>query len=395
MVTLHAFLVAWMQLRRTSGEERAALQVFLIGTGITYTGAASLFLQGFRVPLPSYGEFLIIVYVLVVGYLVFRYQFMDIRLVLRRSLVYSLLIACLTAAYLVLVLVLERWTAGMMGYRSFLASVGMAAMIALGFNPLRDYLQAFVDRALFTATPAELAQQREQLLKHVQQGEQLRAVGTLAAGLAHEIKNPLAAIKTFTEHLTARYDDPAFRAKFQQIVGGEVERINLIVQQLLDFAKPSPPQLQPLQVNALLDQTLELLTNELLQHHVTVARRYAATAPILGDPQQLKQVFLNLLLNSLQAMNGTGQLTLTTTPQASTVAITIQDTGCGIPPEHLSRLGEPFFSTKPTGTGLGLAVVQGIVREHRGDFRIQSRAQQGTTVILHLPLAATIQHSLQ
>ena len=130
-------------------------------------------------------------------------------------------------------MVMERWFQGFLGYRSIFATAVVAFLIAVFFNPLRDRIQAFVDRALFKATPAELVAQREQLLVEVRKGDQMKAVATLAAGLAHEIKNPLASIKTFTEYLSTHHDDPVFRDKFQKIVGGEVERINLIVQQLL------------------------------------------------------------------------------------------------------------------------------------------------------------------
>ena len=262
----------------------------------------------------------------------------------------------------------------------------------------------------------ELAEQREQLLVEVRKGDQMKAVATLAAGLAHEVKNPLTSIKTFTEHLEDRYDDPEFRKKFKRIVGGEVERINLIVQQLLEFAKPVPPKLKPIQVSSLVDETLEFLNNELVQHDVEVQRAYHTQALILGEPQQLKQVFLNLILNSLQAMNGHpstpgslrpqaslpvaqdsalaaqsiglhGRIVVTTEVRGSEYCVTIADNGSGIAPQYLPQIFEPFFTTKPSGTGLGLAVVQGIVREHGGRIDVESQPGQGTRVRISLPIA--------
>jgi two-component system sensor histidine kinase HydH len=311
---------------------------------------------------------------------------MDIRIVIRRSVVYSLLVACITAVYLVMVLIMERWFQGFLGYRSIFATALVAFLIAIFFNPLRNRIQAFVDRALFTATTAELAAQREQLLTEVRKSDQQKAVATLAAGLAHEIKNPLASIKTFTEHLETRAHDPTFLAKFQKIVGGEVERINLIVQQLLEFAKPVPQKLTPVEVPRLVDETLELLNSELVQRHVEVTRRYAPSPRVLADPQQLKQVFLNLFLNSLQAMNGAGRLEIGTTSDGSELTVTIADNGAGIAAKDLSHIFEPFFTTKTAGTGLGLAVVHGIITEHRGRIAIQSRVGEGTRVHIELPI---------
>ena len=181
--------------------------------------------------------------------------------------------------------------------------------------------------------------------------------------------------------------DPAFREKFTKIVGGEVDRINLIVQRLLEFAKPVPPKLMPVELSRLLDETLEFLSNELVQRHIEVSRHYEVNLPVLGDPQQLRQVFLNLLLNSLQAMNGSGALTLTTARHDGELIVTITDTGSGIAPHDLPHLFEPFFTTKEQGTGLGLAIVQGIITEHGGRITLASQPGQGTTMTLTLPIA--------
>ncbi len=195
--------------------------------------------------------------------------------------------------------------------------------------------------------------------------------------------------RSFTEHLSSRYDDPDFRAKFQKIVGGEVERVNLIVQQLLEFAKPVPPKLRPLNLAELTEETLAFLNQDLLKQGVEVTRNYATQAPVLADPQQMKQVLLNLLLNSLQAINGQGWLTLATATQGTEIVLTIQDNGAGIPPEALPHIFDPFFTTKPTGTGLGLAVSRSIIQEHGGRITVDSQVGRGTNLSIYLPVAAS------
>ena len=380
-----------LALRRTSPSKyRSQLQYFFWSSFVAFTAGACNYLLVYNIRVPGVAElsnYGLLLYVMSIAWIIFRYQFLDVRLVIRRSVVYSLLIACITATYLVMVMVTERWFQGFFGYRSIFATTIIAFLIAVFFNPLRDRIQTFVDRALFKATPAELAEQREQLLTEVRKGEQMKAVATLAAGLAHEIKNPLASIKTFTEYLSTRHDDPEFRAKFQKIVGGEVERINLIVQQLLEFAKPVPPKLTPLEIPRLVDETLEFLSGELVERQVEVNRRYEARPRVLGDPQQLKQVFLNLFLNSLQAMNGHGRLEIRTSVEGSEIIVTITDSGSGIAPKDLPHVFEPFYTTKTNGTGLGLAVVQGIIKEHGGRIAVESHPGQGTTMRLHLPIA--------
>ncbi len=356
---------------------------YLVGFLSGYTN----YLAWYRFPIPPVLNPLVSLYVAAIAYAIVKHQLLDIRIIIRRSLVYSLLVACITAMYLVVVLVTEKWFQGFFGYRSFIATTIVAFLIAIFFNPLRERIQAFVDRALFHATPAELAAQREQLLVEVRKGDQMKAVATLAAGLAHEIKNPLASIKTFTDYLESRYADPAFRAKFQKIVGGEVERINLIVQQLLEFAKPAPPKLRPLDVTRVIDDTLEFLNSELMAQRVVLERDYTSCQTILGDPQQLKQVFLNLVLNSLQAMDGQGRLAVRTATSHGELLVTLTDSGCGIVPKDLPHVFEPFFTTKSTGTGLGLAVVQGIMKEHGGSIFVESQLGQGTSIVLSLPIA--------
>ncbi len=368
-------------------ERQNQIKWVLVATITGYLCGSTTFFLVYDVPFNPYPSLLTFLYTAIISYAIVKHRLMDIRVVISRGLVYSVLIGGITATYLVAVLIVEWGFKGFFGYRSLIATVVVAFLIAIFFNPIRNWIQTRVDRALFKATPTELADQREQLLVQVGKGEQMKAVATLAAGLAHEIKNPLASIKTFTQYLDTNYTDPEFRAKFKRIVGGEIERINLIVQQLLEFAKPQPPKLTPVSVTQLLDETLEFMNNDFMRQQVNVRRSYAGQGQILGDPQRLKQVFLNLLLNSLQAMNGHGELDVSTTVHGAELRVEIQDNGVGMSPESLARMFEPFFTTKPTGTGLGLCVVQGIIRDHGGRISCDSRPGFGTTMSLVLPLA--------
>ena len=370
-----------------SGNQQRQLQYIFLSHVIAVIAGLEYFLRIFRVmEFPPIDDYILLVYFLVFAYAIVRHRLLDIQIVLQRSVVYSILIAGITGTYLAVVMVMEKWFQGFFGYRSLFSTVFVAFLIAIFFNPLRNRIQALVDRALFKGTALELAAQREQLLSELRKNDQMKAVATLAAGLAHEIKNPLTSIKTFTEYLETRYADPDFRAKFKKIVGREVERIHLIVQQFLEFAKPIPPRLMPVELSSIVDETLEFLNGEFVQRHVEVTRRYETSGPILGDPQQLKQVFLNLFLNSLQAMNGRGSLNVATALRGKDVMMTIIDNGSGVDPKDLPRIFEPFFTTKATGTGLGLSVVHGIVKEHGGHIRIESQFGEGTTVEISLPI---------
>jgi len=377
--------------RQSSGQRQVQLRFLFWGSLIGYLGGSPdwFLIFGFAVPgLNPFGIYGVSLYSIAITYAVFQHRLFNVNLVIRKSLIYSLLVTALTIGYFCLVYIIERMFQTTFGYQSVGLSLAAFALMALIFQPLKVGIQRLVDLLLFRAPREELVKKIERLEGEVRLTDKLRAVSKLAAGLAHEIKNPLSAIKIFTEHLEARYDEPEFRAKFQRIVGGEVERINLIVQQLLELAKPMPPKLVPVDVPKLLEETLELLNSELVNHHVRIRRHYEDHEQVLGDRQQLKQVFINLILNSLQAVNGRGRLELRTTLEGPNLAVTIADNGCGIAPKNLPRLFEPFYTTKATGTGLGLAIVHGIVREHGGRVAVESRLGQGTRLILHLPLAS-------
>ncbi|MBI3011400.1 MAG: GAF domain-containing protein [Candidatus Omnitrophica bacterium] len=260
-----------------------------------------------------------------------------------------------------------------------------------------DDLNAFATLANEAAMAVENAMSYEELLKVNEQlkaaserlllQERLAAAGQFAAGMAHEIKNPLSAIKTFTQYLPEKYADPAFRKKFFRIVQSEIDRINTIVKELSDFAKPAPLQLQPVQVTGLVDETLSLLSNQCLEQRVDVHNTSKKNGLVIqADPQQLKQVLLNLFLNSLEAMPDGGRLEVTTELANRYLTLRISDTGCGIAPEDLRHVWDPFFTTKERGMGLGLAIVKGVVERHGGSISLCSDPRQGTTVSLALPL---------
>jgi len=261
-----------------------------------------------------------------------------------------------------------------------------------------DDLHAFSTLANEAAIAVENAKSYEELLKtHEQlriaydrlvQQERLVAAGQFATGMAHEIKNPLSAIKTFAEYLPEKYHDPAFRERFFRIVQAEIERINQIVKELLDFAKPAPLQLQEVRISQLLQDTLALLSNQMLKQGIEVTSLFEDNGLLIqADPKQLRQAFLNLLLNSLEAMPSGGRLEVQTALKTRELVVRVVDTGSGIPVEHHHQIFDPFFTTKERGMGLGLAIVKGVVDRHGGQITVRSQPGVGTTVELALPVA--------
>lgn len=236
----------------------------------------------------------------------------------------------------------------------------------------------------------------------VRRTDRLASLGTLAAGMAHEIKNPLVTIKTFTQLLPERYEDLDFRETFSSLIGQEVKRIDSIVNQLLRFSKPAKPNLAPTHLHEVLDGSLNLITQQLRQKDITLVRSYSAAQDMVqADADQLNQAFINFFLNAIESMNGNGHLTVTTELVRSDlyspnqwrertgeghIRVSIRDSGEGIPPEHLARIFDPFFTTKSHGTGLGLSVAHGIIQEHGGVIDVESESAKGTTFYLAFPL---------
>ncbi len=233
----------------------------------------------------------------------------------------------------------------------------------------------------------ELAATKDKLFE----AEKFATIGRLAGGIAHEIKNPLAAIKTFTEYLNQKYDDKDFREKFQRIVGSEVDRINYIVEQLVTYAHPKQPHAVNVDLHKIIEETLALIEDEAKKDAALVEKQFAAM-PIylIADSKQLKQVFLNLLLNGLQAMKHNGSkprtLTIITEKVDSQVIIKISDSGEGIPTGQIPKIFDPFFTTKDSGSGLGLSIVKSIVESHKGAISVQSEVDKGTTFLLSFPI---------
>jgi signal transduction histidine kinase len=246
-----------------------------------------------------------------------------------------------------------------------------------------------------TAIAIENARLYEDLKKsksYIRRADRLASLGTLTAGLAHEIRNPLVAIKTLTQLLPERLEDEEFRNHFLNIAAGEVERISHLVNELLDFARPSNPKLEFEDVNGILDGMILLVTTESKKKSIQIAKQYTLDLPsVKVDREQIKQVFLNILLNAIEATPEHGDITVKTRSFLKPggepyLQVEFKDTGCGIPKEHLEEIFNPFFTTKTSGSGLGLSISNQIVQDHKGYIDVESGVNQGTSFFVNLPV---------
>jgi signal transduction histidine kinase len=244
----------------------------------------------------------------------------------------------------------------------------------------------------------ELSEQLEETNRQLRRAEadarrseRLAALGQLSAGLAHEIRNPLGVIKGSAEMLSQKIEaSNPLASELAGYIGSEVNRLNSLVTRFLDFARPSRLELRSTQLSAIVNHVLESVQNQFPEAHVTVHRQYAPGTPdVLVDAELCEQIFVNLITNAYQAMDGRGRLRIAIAPESQNgrlgVGVVVEDSGPGVPAESREQIFNPFFTSKKDGVGLGLSIVAKIVDDHRGTIRLESPPGQGARFRVFLP----------
>jgi len=262
---------------------------------------------------------------------------------------------------------------------------GTAGHFSISLSPMRDEQGDIISVVAVMADITDAADLQAKLM-HT---EKMAALGQLVSGVAHEVNNPLAAIVGFTDLLLENPAVPEEAKDELRVILQETQRTRVIVQNLLSFARHMPAQREPVRVNSVLRQTLQLRAYDFSNHGVQVIERYEQELPLtIGDPHQLRQVFLNILNNAYDAMEGRGSLRISVRRQGTRAEVEIVDYGPGIPVEALPHIFEPFFTTKAegAGTGLGLAICHGIVQSHHGSITARNVPGAGAGFLVSLPI---------
>lgn len=231
--------------------------------------------------------------------------------------------------------------------------------------------------------------ERKKLEEQMERADRMASLGEIAAGVAHEIRNPLTTIRGFVQLIDEDFPENDSRHEFTGIIIREVDRLNRIVEELVFYAKPSQSQVIPVDLNQILEYSLRLANFKGSKSTIILQEHYDSHLPLISvDGEQIKQVFLNLIINSRQAVEADGKIGVLTRISAdkASVEVVISDNGSGIEPENLKRLFDPFFTTRETGTGLGLAVAQKIVELHGGQIRVESTPGNGSAFSVYLPI---------
>ena len=249
--------------------------------------------------------------------------------------------------------------------------------------PITDSEQQYRGNVLLILDVTEI----RSLEQRMRESERLAAVGRMAGGVAHEVRNPLSSIKGLALLLKHKFPEHSRERDTADLLIQETERMNRTITEMLSFTRPAPLRLEPVDLGALLQRSLELVRTEAADSGVVTGLQVAPGLPAVeGDADRLQQVLMNVLLNGLQAMEEGGRLQVTAAADADGVEVRITDTGRGIAPELQAQVFFPYFTTKPGGSGIGLAISQKIIADHHGSIEIESESGQGATVVIRLPL---------
>lgn len=224
----------------------------------------------------------------------------------------------------------------------------------------------------------------KKLEKQIRRTEKLSAIGELASGVAHEIRNPMGIIKTISQTMHSETEDEDFKEGLS-IINHEINRANDVIKELLNFAKPKINDKKNINLNKLINDIVLITKKYAKQHNVSIDYNLEKVKDILADEEKLKQAFINIIFNSIQAMPKGGELDISLVEEKSNFVIVFKDTGVGISKEKIEKIFEPFFTTKDKGTGLGLSITHSIIEEHNGYIEINSEINKGTEMKIYFP----------
>ncbi len=265
---------------------------------------------------------------------------------------------------------------------AFAQQTGLALQNAYRYQELRNFSQKMEEK--LQKMTADLRKTEAQLIR----SDKLAALGQLAAGIAHEIRNPLTSINILIHALLEKFPSENPQRQDLKVIEEEIHRINEILDQFLRFAKPAPPVLEKTDPLSLFEEILLLLRPQIEKGKISVHKEFQPLPMVLMDREQIKQALLNLLLNAIQAMPRGGPLILSgrNSEEGQWVELSVRDSGVGISEEDLNRLFDPFFSTKEGGIGLGLSITHRIIDQHHGKIEVESKLGEGTLFTIWLPI---------
>lgn len=382
-----AFAELIRYLRGREGNKRTQAIYLFIGFSVGWAGGFTTFMPAYGVSLYPAWHLSVCFYTLLLTYAVFKHQVLDIRIALTRLMIFVFVYTLVLGIPFILAFGWQAELIGLLGQNWWIIPLVTATILAT----VGPYAYIFIQRKSESRLLEEVNKAKQRLY-HV---EKLAYIGQLASSIVHEIRNPLTSIKTFVHYLPekVRAQDSVFLEKFEAIIPNEINRLEKIVQQLLNLARPRVLNKQRIRLSGVMDITLELLKEKIHLRGVQIERNYLAENDTLSaDKDQIQQVLLNLVLNALDAMKNGGYLTIKLWQEIKEdsnnchLMLSVKDTGCGMSPNDLKNIFVPFHTTKKDGVGLGLIITQEIINLHEGEVKVVSEIGRGTEFIITLPV---------
>jgi signal transduction histidine kinase len=377
------------------GDRKNQLLYIIIGSFAGFLGGSTSFFPVWKINFPVLSDFAFPFFLLTTIYAIMKHRLLDISIIIREGLIYSSLTLLFAGFYALAVLFANYFFSHFVAVSPALTTLLVVFASVLIFQPLRDRIQRTVDRLFFRGeyryqqTINDLSVENRRLFYELLRADKLAALGTLSAGMAHEIKNPLASIKGMTQVLEENMHDALFLKKYHGIVERQIEKINNIVDKLLKFGRPQQLLIKEVDLARVIEEVLSLLADQIKKKGIAIEKMIAPCV-MQGDGEQLSQVFMNLLLNAIQAETMEIKIKIQSAryDKVEGVGIEIEDTGKGIAPDKLDKIFDPFYTTREEGTGMGLAVTYQIIKGHGGRIEVISPCAahgKGTKFVLWLP----------
>ena len=401
-LVVYAHVLILLEYKRLSPLQRNQTKYVFLGTAIGFIGGASNYLLVYDVPVQPFGNILVSLYVLSIAYAILQYHLFDFTFVMRKGIIYVILIGFVSVVYLGMMVLLQPIIARWGGQESLISGLVAAVLLGIFFAPMRMKVETLVDATIFRRYTEELARQKEIMQEELMRSEKFKMVSSITRGIVYEIRNPLTTIKTHGLLIPKRLEDKDYLLKTSGTIDRQVEKINALLQQLLNFSNPSPPELQQIMIQDVIQDVINILEGEFVENKITLKTEFTVkeTLSLRLDPVQIRQALYNIIANAVEAMAEGGTLTVRTAlKQGRSVGqevfdahaeqyyeISVIDTGQGIPAENLKNIFDPFFSPEQKKTGLGLSVTHRIVREHGGFIFVNSQPGKGSTFTIELPV---------
>ncbi len=378
--------------RNVSGQKKNQLLYVIVAAIIGFLGGMTAFFPIWGINFPVLSYYGLPLCLLIMAYAIVKHKLLDVSIIIREGLVYSTLTLLFASFYALTILLTNSLLTSYVSFNPLLTMFVVAFISVLIFQPVKDWVQGIIDRIFFRGeyryqkTIDDLSLENKKLFRSLLRADKLASLGTLSAGMAHEIKNPLASIKGMTQVLEENLNDASFLKKYQDLISRQIDRINNLIEKMLKLGQSQGLSLTKFNLNNVIEENLQLIENQCNKKSISLNKKLSKVREIQADREQFSQVILNLLLNAIQAMPNGGGILVRSFENKQGITIEVKDSGVGIAENKIGQIFDPFFSLKEKGTGMGLAVAYRIVKEHNGEINVESETGKGTTFSIWLPI---------